>query len=116
MKKSTLFWITGIIIIAVILLFVPSMLMFGQGNFMHNQYGMMGGFGHLGMMGGGLVSFGWLIPIILLIFVIAAGVSLGNTFSNRGSSGRAMSEQACPNCSKPVNAEWITCPHCSSSL
>ena len=116
MKKSTLFWITGLIIIAVILLFVPSILMYGRSNTMHNQYGMMGGYGNFGMMGGGWAPFGWLIPIFLLIFVIAAGVLLGNTLSNRNAQGNSNSTGACPNCSKQVNADWVTCPHCSTSL
>ncbi len=140
MKKNTLFWITGIVLVAVLLLFVPSMLMFGRGTSMHGSYGMMGDYnydnnnvgpgssmmdgydgngmmgyydgGH-GMMGGGWMAFGWIIPIVILILVIAAGVWLGNTLSNRGKNSTG---STCSNCSKFVNAKWKTCPYCSTPL
>jgi len=107
MKKNALFWITGIVLIAVLLLFVPSMFMAGRGNWMHNSnYGMMG----VDMMGG------WIVPIAISILVIATGVWLGNTLSNRNLTRSATSEGTCLNCKKPVNADWKTCPHCSTSL
>ncbi|MEN8172323.1 MAG: zinc ribbon domain-containing protein [Chloroflexota bacterium] len=115
MKKNTLFWITGIVLIAVILLFVPSILMFGRGNFMHSGYGMMGDYGY-GMMSGGWMAFGWIIPAVILIFIIAGGVTLGNTLSNRGTTHSAAQEKTCPTCSKPANLDWQTCPYCSTAL
>ena len=132
MKKNTLFWITGIVLVAVFLLFVPSMLMFGRGSFMHNGgYGMMGDYdnnnvgpgssmmdydGGYGMMGGGWMAFGWIIPILILILIVAVGVWLGNTLSNRNFARTTTSSGACSNCSKPANADWKTCPYCSTAL
>ncbi len=119
MKKNTLFWIVGIVLLVIILLYIPSMLMNGRngrindGYGMHDGYGMMDDYGMhrgYGMMGGGYMTFGWLIPILIMILVIAAGVWLGNTLSSRTVM------RTCPNCSKPIKADWKTCPHCSTSL
>ena len=139
MKKNTLFWITGIVLVAVLLLFVPSMLMFGRGTSMHSGYGMMSGYsnsgsgssmmggdydgynmlgdyGGYGMMGGGWMAFGWIIPVVILILIIGAGVWLGNSLTNRGIDRSATSSKICSNCNKPANADWKTCPYCSVSL
>ena len=141
MKKNTLFWITGVVLVAVLLLFVPSMLMFGRGSSMHNSgYGMMGDYdnnnvgpgssmmdgydgngmmgydGGYGMMAGGWMAFGWIVPILILILVIAVGVWLGNTLSNRTVSRSTPSSSICSNCNKPANADWKTCPYCSTVL
>jgi hypothetical protein len=133
MKKNTLFWITGIVLLAVLLLFVPSMLMFGRGDFMHDGYGMMGGYdvgpgssmmdGYSGygmmsggMMGGGWMTFGWIIPVFILILIIGAGVWLGNSLTNRSINRSVASARICSNCNKPANADWKTCPHCSTAL
>jgi uncharacterized membrane protein len=132
MKKNTLFWITGIVLVAVLLLFVPSMLMFGRGSSMHSGgYGMMGnfdnnnagpgssmmdGYGGYGMMGGGWMAFGWIIPVVILILIIAAGVWLGNTLSNRTLSRSNSPDGKCSNCNTPVDADWVTCPYCSTTI
>ena len=139
MKKNTLFWITGIVLLAVLLLFVPSMLMFGRGTSMYGGYNIMGGYsdvgpgstmmggdyggynmmgdyGSYGMMGGGWIAFGWIIPVFVSILIIGAGVWLGNSLTNRGINRAAASARTCSNCNKPANADWKTCPHCSVSL
>ena len=129
MKKSTLFWITGIVLAAALLLFVPSLLMFGRSGWMHDGgYNMMGGYSNVGpgssmmgdygygMMGGGWMTFGWIIPIAILILIIGAGVWLGNSLSNRSKASPSAPAQSCPNCSKAVAADWSTCPFCGTSL
>ena len=137
MKKNTLFWITGIVLLAVLLLFVPSMLMFGRGTSMHDGYGMMGGYSNVGpgssmmgeygysmmgnyggysMMGSGWMAFGWIIPVVILILIIGAGVWLGNSLTNRGINSSASPARTCSNCNKPAEADWKVCPHCSVSL
>lgn len=113
MKKNTLLWIIGIVLLVIILLYIPSIFMSGRGDWMHDGYGMMDDYDMhrgYGMMGGGWMTFGWIIPIVIMILVIAAGVWLGNTLSSR----TAM--RTCPNCSKPAKADWQTCPYCSTSL
>ena len=65
MKKNSLIWITGIVLAAAVMLFVPSMLIFGRSNWMH---------GGIGMMGGSWMILGWIIPALLLALVIAVGV------------------------------------------
>lgn len=120
MKKNTLFWLTGIVLLAVLLLFIPSMLMFGRGTSMHGGYGpgsnMMGGYSGYGMMGSGWMFFGWIIPVVILLLIIGAGVWLGYLLTNRGIKQFATSARSCSNCNKPVDTDWKTCPHCSVSL
>ena len=64
------------------------------------------------MMGYGMSGFVLLIPALLMVLIIAAGVWLGNKLSNR----EHQQEITCPSCSKTVESDWITCPHCSESL
>jgi len=107
MKKNSLLWILGVILI-VVLLGAPRLMNAGRGSYMHSGYSMMG----KGMMGYGMSGFVLLIPALLMILVIAAGVWLGNKLSNR----EHHQEITCPSCSKTVESDWITCPHCSESL
>jgi uncharacterized membrane protein len=107
MKKSNLIWIFVIILI-VVLLGAPRLMYGGRGSYMNSGYSMMG----KGMMGHGMSGFVMLIPALLLVLVIAAGVWLGNKLSNR----EHHQEITCPSCSKTVESDWKTCPHCSESL
>ena len=113
MKKNTLFWIIGIVLLVIVLLYLPSMFISGRGGLMHGDYGMMDDYRmhrEYGMMGGGFMPFGWIIPIVIMILVIAAGVWLGNTLSSRTHI------RTCPNCNQPSKADWKTCPYCSTEL
>ena len=107
MKKNSLLWILGIILI-VVLLGAPRLMYGGSGSYMNSGYSMMG----KGMMGHGMSGFVLLIPALLLVLIIAAGVWLGNLLSNR----ERHQELICPSCSKTVETDWQTCPHCSESL
>ena len=109
MKKSNI-WII-ILLIVLILVIGTSSLTFGRKNWMHSSYGMKGP----GMMGSGMYGFGWIIPVIIVILVIACGVWLGNYLSSRGHHYSAK-ENNCPNCSKHIESDWKTCPYCSESL
>ncbi len=108
MKKNSLLWILGVILI-VILLGAPRLMYGGRGSYMHSGYsGMMG----TSMMGHGMSGFVLLIPALLMVLVIAAGVWLGIKLSNR----ERHQAITCPSCSKTVESDWQTCPHCSESL
>jgi len=107
MKKNNLIWIFVIILI-VVLLGAPRLMYGGSGSYMHSGYSMMG----KGMMGYGMSGFVLLIPALLMVLIIAAGVWLGNKLSNR----EHQQEITCSSCSKTVESDWITCPHCSESL
>ncbi len=112
MNKKTLLWLIvgGITLVALVA--IPSIWMWGHGNY---GYGMMsGGYypGGYGMMGGWM-RFGWLIPTLFLGLVIAAGVWAGNSLSQRNHTNAKIT---CPNCSKPVETDWQACPYCSTGL
>ncbi len=136
MKRNT-FWIIGAVILVVLLLFLPGLL--GRGGWTGNNYGMMGnntwmdnnyGMGGswtdcdsgYGMMSGRWGFFGWLIPVGIFVLVVAGGVWLGNTLSNRrgniplAGAPSPASTQTCPHCAKAVDADWHTCPYCGTSL
>jgi uncharacterized membrane protein len=112
MGKNNFQWIIIFLLILVVILVVPRGLSYGYRGSMHSGYGMMGP----GMMGYGMIGFGWLIPVIVLILVIATGVWLGNVFTGRKTHHQPHSDATCPKCSKPIEADWKTCPHCSESL
>ena len=116
MRRNTPLWILIVLLIVVIILVAPRGLTYGRGTAMHSGYGMMdhrtAGYG---MMNYGMTGFGWILPVILLVLVIAAGVWLGNLFSSR--KGFSRDQQAvCPKCSKPTDEDWTTCPYCSGKL
>lgn len=84
--------------------------------------GRFGGWGMgPGMMGWGFAPFGWismifmaLIPLGFLGLIVVGIVLLvravsGNTPA-RSASGK------CPNCDKPVQADWQKCPYCGTAL
>lgn len=105
----------GIVVLVVFLIGVSLL----GGSWGYGRWGMMGP----GMMGGwGGAPFGWLgmlamwlIPIGL-IALAAVGVvwlvrAAGGPTGNPLPLGRA-----CPNCARPVQADWSVCPHCGASL
>jgi uncharacterized membrane protein len=111
MKNKNYLWII-ILLIVIILIIGTSALSFGRRTWMHSGYGMMGP----GMMGSGMGGFGLIIPIIIIIFVIATGVWLGNFLSSRGQHYHSAKENNCPKCSKQIESDWKTCPYCSETL
>lgn len=118
MSKKTFTWITLGVILLVLLAALPSLLLWGRGDIFHRGYGMMGGCcsGVPYMMGGWMgmgFGFGWLIPLLLLGFVIALGVWVGSSLNKQNQSRQ---KSACPNCAKSVDADWETCPYCSTAL
>ncbi len=116
MKRNTI-WIIIIVLVAIVLFLLPSLFMYGRSGWT-DGYGMMGGSGMMGGYGmmGGWMFLGWLIPVGILILVIAGGVWLGNTLSNRNSAPPAAPARTCSNCGKPVAADWKTCPYCGTPL
>lgn len=114
MNKKTLTWVIFGVILLVALFALPSLWMWGRGGSFYHGYGMMGGYypGSYHMMGGRF-GFGWLVPALFLGLVIAAGVWVGNSLSQRNQPN---TKSICPNCSKPVEEDWQTCPYCSTKL
>lgn len=83
-------------------------------------YGMMGP----GMMGpgrlGGFGGFGWLlnclVPAGLLALVIGGIVWLVTAINKTQGGSRQPHQGRCPNCNRPVQADWQVCPYCSTPL
>ncbi|MEZ0396662.1 MAG: zinc ribbon domain-containing protein [Anaerolineales bacterium] len=53
----------------------------------------------------------WVVPL-LLIFLLVYAIS-GNNFVN---IFKPVASRACPNCGKPSQSDWKTCPHCGQTL
>ena len=105
-------WLVIILLILIVLLLIPQVFSNRPMSLMHSGYGNKG----YGMMGPGMFGFGWIIPVIILILVIAAGVWLGNIFSRRSKFHQIQQKESCPNCSKHIEGDWQTCPYCSETL
>lgn len=86
--------------------------------------GMMGP----GMMGGwGFGLFGWLFMLLWLLFplgllvLLALGIvwlfrQMSGPSGQGGSPPQTPAGQACPNCGRPVQADWRHCPYCGQEL
>ncbi len=72
MKRKNILWISLLVIAVIAILLIPRLFFFNRGFSMHNNYGMMGGWMFLGLI----------IPAGILVLIIAAGVWLGNKFTN----------------------------------
>jgi hypothetical protein len=92
--------------------------------------GMMGGWrqeggwcpfcGGTGRYQGGFLGglYGWLfmlLPLGFLVLLILGIIWLVRAVS-RPASSTAATPQTCPQCGKPVAADWRVCPHCGSEL
>lgn len=53
----------------------------------------------------------WIIPLALIVLVVYA-ITGGNLVS----VFKPAASRACPNCGKPAQADWKTCPHCGQTL
>jgi len=116
-------WVT-IIVVAVAALLVGAALgplfLWGSGP---GYQGMMGGYGR-GMMGGfGFAPFGligmllmWVFPLGLLILVALGVVWLVRAVSRPTSQPPVAPAKTCPNCARPVQADWHNCPYCGAAL
>jgi len=86
----------------------------------YRGWGMMGP----GMMGGyGLAPFGWIgmllmwvFPLGVLVLALLGIVWLVNAVSRPKSQPPVAPAKTCPNCARPVQADWRHCPHCGTAL
>ena len=113
-------WVT-IIVVAVVALWVGAMLgpLFVGGG--QGYRSMMGGYG--GGMMGGFAPFGWIGMLLIWVFplgVLVLGVLgivwLVNAISRPKSHAPVSSAKTCPNCARPVQADWRNCPYCGATL
>ncbi len=82
--------------------------------------GMMGP----GMMGGyGFAPFGWIgmllmwvFPLGLLVLVVLGIVWLVRAVGRPTSQPPVAPAKTCPNCARPVQADWQNCPYCGAAL
>ena len=117
MPKNKSNWIIIILLVLIVILLIPQVFSHKPMSLMHSGYGMKGyDMKGYGMMGSGMFGFGWILPVIFVILVIATGVWLGNVFTGRGKKYRSHQKELCSNCSKHIEGDWQTCPYCSESL
>jgi uncharacterized membrane protein len=114
-------WVT-IIVVAVVALLIGAALgpFFIGGGGLGYRGGMMGP----GMMGGyRLAPFGWIgmllmwvFPLGVLVLVVLGIVWLVNAVSRPRGQAPVAPARTCPNCARPVQADWRNCPHCGTAL
>ena len=82
----------------------------------------VGGYSGGGMMGG-FVPFGWIgmllmwvFPLGVLVLVVLGIVWLVNAVSRPRGQAPVAPAKTCPNCARPVQADWRNCPHCGTAL
>jgi len=109
-------WVT-IIVVAVVALLIGAALgpFFIGGGGLGYRGGMMGGYG--------LAPFGWIgmllmwvFPLGVLVLVVLGIVWLVNAVSRPRGQVPVAPAKTCPNCARPVQADWRNCPHCGTAL
>jgi len=114
---------TAIIVLSIVALFtflIGASLFGGFGRYSgYAGWGMMGP----GMMGGfGFAPFGWIgmllmgvFPLGLLVLVVLGIVWLVRAVSRPTSQSPVAPAKTCPNCARPVQADWRNCPYCGTA-
>lgn len=125
--KWILYVLLGLVILAVIAGIVFAIFgasgysMMGPGFRMMRPYG----FYHVGIsplraIFGGLLGLGVFILIIIGIVALISAIVRGSrpaVYNQPVQPAQpAVSTKACPNCGKPAQEDWKTCPYCGTSL
>ncbi len=115
--KSTIGWILAILFGLLLLFLLPSVWMFGR-SWMGGYGGMMGGFNPMHSFGWSGMFLGWLIPVGVIVLLVVGTVALINNFNRSGhlTQPPATQSRICPNCGKPAQGDWNTCPYCGQKL
>lgn len=83
--------------------------------------GMMGGWGYtplmggFGMMSGFMMLFVFLLPLAVIALIVIGGVALLRRPTSVVPPPQ-IPVKSCPNCGKPIQADWKNCPHCGNPL
>jgi zinc-ribbon domain len=95
--------------------------------------GMMGGYYPLHPFGGGVVLFGCLIAVGIIILLIVGVVALVKSMNKpekqippqqeptqqvsiQPEPPQVESGPTCSNCGKPIQSDWSNCPYCGNKL
>jgi hypothetical protein len=121
--KSTIGWILAIMFGLLLLLLLPGLWMmsrFWMGGFggMMGGPGMMGGYSNMHTFGWGGMLLGWLVPVGVIVILVVGAVALVNSLNRSGNltQSPAVLSRTCPNCGKPAQVDWNTCPYCGQKL
>jgi hypothetical protein len=124
--KWVLFVLLGLLILAVIAGIVFAV--FGGGGYammrpgfrMMTPYRVYGGFSPLRAIFGGLFGLGIFILVIVGIVALVNALVRGNrsgTYTQPTQPAQpAATTRPCPNCGKPAQEDWKTCPYCGTPL
>jgi hypothetical protein len=121
--KLTIGWILAIVFGMILILLLPGLWMIswlwtgGYGSMMGGP-GMMGGYNTMHPFGWGGMVLGWLIQVGLIILLVIGAVALVNGLNRTGNPilVSAVPSQNCPNCAKPAQVDWNSCPYCGQKF
>jgi hypothetical protein len=125
--KNKIGWILAIVLGLVILIGLPLLLTSGwvggapYHRGMMDRYGMMGrGFGVLNPLEWLGIALMWLIPIGVLVVLVLGSIALIRVVTApripAPPAAPVAASHPCPNCGKPTQPDWNTCPYCGNSL
>lgn len=122
MKSSTI-WIIVLAVLLILALLLPGILGFARYGW---RGGMMDGWSWMGRGHGLFFPFGFLgmglmmlWPVVLVVLLVLGGVAIVNNLNGSKRTAppqTALPAHPCPNCSKPVQADWNNCPYCGNPL
>ena len=124
--KWILFILLGLVILAIIAGIVFAV--FGGGSYammrpgfrMITPYRVYGGFSPLRAIFGGLFGLGIFILVIVGIVALVNALVRGNrpvVYTQPTQPAQpAATTHSCPNCGKPAQEDWKTCPYCGTPL
>ncbi len=124
--KSVIGWILALILGLALIAVLAAFFLFGSryGGMMRDfgfGYGMMRpGFGFIFPFGWIGMLFGMLIPGGLFVLLVVGGIWVLTLLAiyNRPVNPplQNVATRNCPNCGKPVQADWKACPYCGTAL
>ncbi len=94
--------------------------------FFAGRFGLLGGYrGMMGLGRAGMMAYGPLawVGILMILFrlgtlvlIVLGVVWLVSTLSRPATLAPIVATRPCPNCGRPVQADWRNCPYCGTAL
>ncbi len=102
----------GVVVLVVSVFRLGSMPMIMMGRGFRGPFPFM--FGRVGTLGmWAFILARLFFPLMLIALLVLGGVLIGRSLSRPAAP---VARASCPNCGKPVQADWNNCPYCGTNL